>query len=183
MLVKDFCIKNQINIEVVLMILLNHRKFEDFMLDNSMMEQILDATGVLKPSQSTSCTTEPNSLVEGESVSDSSKEVLEITVFQSRNTENGISYIGYFKIGNLAVEEEANTTEDLYQKLRDICPECYDLEMKIQLIDPPSGWKYGFPKMYIPFEGESMIDYCVRKGYPRSEANALDDSFNCQFTG
>jgi hypothetical protein len=32
--------------------------------------------------------------------------------------------------------------------------------------DPPSGWKYGFPKVYSPKPGESFTDTLRRNGYP-----------------
>lgn len=35
--------------------------------------------------------------------------------------------------------------------------------------DPPSGWKYGFPKLYSPKEGESLEETLLRDGYPQSE--------------
>jgi hypothetical protein len=38
------------------------------------------------------------------------------------------------------------------------------------IYDPPSGWKYGFPKQYLPKEGESLADTMVRDGYPKEEA-------------
>lgn len=40
------------------------------------------------------------------------------------------------------------------------------------LIDPPSGWQYGFPKV-CPIEvydqgGEAIIDWMIKEGYPES---------------
>ena len=37
------------------------------------------------------------------------------------------------------------------------------------MYDPPSGWKYGFPKLYEPLEGESIKDTLLRDGYPQEE--------------
>jgi len=34
--------------------------------------------------------------------------------------------------------------------------------------DPPSGWKYGFPKPYKPLPGETIEDTLLRDGYPKS---------------
>jgi hypothetical protein len=39
------------------------------------------------------------------------------------------------------------------------------------LYDPPGGWRYGFPRAYAPFEGETLTDTLVRDGYPESEAD------------
>lgn len=39
------------------------------------------------------------------------------------------------------------------------------------LYDPPSGWRYGFPKKYIPStENEPLEDTLVRDGYPKKDA-------------
>ena len=40
------------------------------------------------------------------------------------------------------------------------------------LYDPPSGWMYGFPKVYAPLDGESMKDTLLRDGYPQHEVDS-----------
>jgi hypothetical protein len=40
------------------------------------------------------------------------------------------------------------------------------LDGKITFYDPPSGWKYGFPKQYSPLPGESLAHTLKRDGYP-----------------
>jgi len=35
-----------------------------------------------------------------------------------------------------------------------------------QFYDPPSGWRYGFPKVYAPLEGETLEQTLLRDGYP-----------------
>jgi hypothetical protein len=37
----------------------------------------------------------------------------------------------------------------------------------MNMYDPPSGWKYGFPKPYNPLPNESIEDTLVRDGYPK----------------
>lgn len=37
------------------------------------------------------------------------------------------------------------------------------------LIDPPSGWRYGFPKPYDNPEKLSVEDWLVKNGYPARE--------------
>lgn len=37
------------------------------------------------------------------------------------------------------------------------------------LYDPPSGWKYGFPKPYAPLPGETLEQTLLRDGYPQRE--------------
>jgi len=42
-------------------------------------------------------------------------------------------------------------------------------------VDPPSGWKYGFPKIW---NGEgSMEEWLVEEGYPRSEIEKMGKHF------
>ena len=38
-----------------------------------------------------------------------------------------------------------------------------------KMYDPPSGWRYGFPKEYSPLPNETMTDTLLRDGYPSSE--------------
>jgi len=33
-------------------------------------------------------------------------------------------------------------------------------------VDPPEGWKYGFPAIYDPEKDGQMSEWIVRKGYP-----------------
>ena len=46
------------------------------------------------------------------------------------------------------------------------------------MIDPPSGWKYGFPKpvhedYYLLEDDFSMTQWLVSEGYPQSEIDKL----------
>lgn len=38
---------------------------------------------------------------------------------------------------------------------------------KILMVDPPSGWRYGFPKV-IP-EGAKIAEFLIKNGYPKDE--------------
>ena len=50
------------------------------------------------------------------------------------------------------------------------------------MVDPPGGWKYGFPKLYDPSKEEgTMYDWLVRQGYPQSEIDRYDGQFYCRF--
>ena len=40
--------------------------------------------------------------------------------------------------------------------------------MKMMMIDPPEGWRYGFPREFDPKEGQSVEDWFIEKGYPES---------------
>ena len=43
-----------------------------------------------------------------------------------------------------------------------------DLSMQSNMmwVDPPEGWKYGFPAIFDPVNDGKMRDWIVRKGYP-----------------
>ena len=45
----------------------------------------------------------------------------------------------------------------------------------ITMIDPPSGWKYGFPRPddWDPDSGETRTEWFVRHGYPRELAENI----------
>jgi hypothetical protein len=45
-------------------------------------------------------------------------------------------------------------------------------------IDPPSGWRWGFPKIYDRVEhGDDLRAWLVTEGYPSEEILRLGDSF------
>ena len=46
--------------------------------------------------------------------------------------------------------------------------------MKITIIDPPSGWKYGFPKPIPEDRKKDSMVWLVEQGYPQSEIDALE---------
>lgn len=48
--------------------------------------------------------------------------------------------------------------------------------MKKTMIDPPSGWKYGFPKE-LPEGVKSIRSWLVKNGYPEFEIDKLGDHF------
>lgn len=50
------------------------------------------------------------------------------------------------------------------------------------LYDPPSGWRYGFPKPYLPREGESLEETLRRDGYPQHEIDN-GGAKHCRFIG
>jgi hypothetical protein len=50
------------------------------------------------------------------------------------------------------------------------------------MVDPPSGWKYGFPKLYDQTKEEvTMLEWLVREGYPQSEIDRYEGQFYCSF--
>ena len=47
------------------------------------------------------------------------------------------------------------------------------------LVDPPSGWKYGFPRTYNPKADGDLGEFLVKHGYPRKDIDfAL---WHCRF--
>lgn len=39
----------------------------------------------------------------------------------------------------------------------------------VTFIDPPDGWRYGFPRELDLYPGETVRDWLVRWGYPQEE--------------
>jgi hypothetical protein len=53
-------------------------------------------------------------------------------------------------------------------------------------IDPPSGWKYGFPKAVTQEQYKSITNlkqWCIDNGYPKSEADIYGEYFYIQISG
>jgi len=54
-----------------------------------------------------------------------------------------------------------------------------DLSMQSNMmwVDPPQGWKYGFPAIYDPVNDGKMRDWIVRKGYPLLTINEYGEQW------
>lgn len=53
-------------------------------------------------------------------------------------------------------------------------------------IDPPSGWKYGFPKIVTQEQYKSIKNlkqWCIDNGYSKAEADSYGDYFHIQING
>jgi hypothetical protein len=53
---------------------------------------------------------------------------------------------------------------------------------KVHMIDPPGGWKYGFPKV-VPktFENwEEQKAWLISEGYPEKEIDKMGEHFYCR---
>lgn len=48
------------------------------------------------------------------------------------------------------------------------------------LIDPPSGWRYGFPKPYVNPDNKPLEDWLLENGYPQFEID-LGMAKHCRF--
>ena len=50
--------------------------------------------------------------------------------------------------------------------------------MPRHMVDPPSGWRYGFPKAYDrTTDGDDMVTWLVQEGYPQREIDRLGKHF------
>jgi hypothetical protein len=73
-------------------------------------------------------------------------------------------------------------SDELFKTFDEIKNLLFDLEIKY-LIDPPSGWMYGFPKK-IPKErlDKDPLVFLVENGYPQEEINNLGEHFYYKIT-
>ena len=50
----------------------------------------------------------------------------------------------------------------------------------MKMIDPPSGWKYGFPKPIPDDRINNQLVWLVEEGYPQKEIDNLGEYFFCR---
>jgi len=48
-------------------------------------------------------------------------------------------------------------------------------------VDPPSGWQFGFPKVWDKEKHEDFESWLVAEGYPEREIKRMGDYFHCRF--
>jgi hypothetical protein len=51
----------------------------------------------------------------------------------------------------------------------------------VLMIDPPSGWKYGFPMPLPDPRPESTTAWLVEQGYPQAEIDLMGKYFYCRY--
>lgn len=50
------------------------------------------------------------------------------------------------------------------------------------MIDPPSGWRYGFPKpLTLRYPGQKHTEWLLEQGYPQREIDSCGDYFFCRY--
>ena len=57
---------------------------------------------------------------------------------------------------------------------------------KLILIDPPLGWKYGFPKAVTQEQYKEITnlkEWCIENGYPKGEADSYGECFHIGISG
>jgi len=52
---------------------------------------------------------------------------------------------------------------------------------KVMVCDPPSGWKYGFPKPIPKEVGEDIRPWLLSEGYPQFEIDAYGEHFYVRY--
>ena len=45
-------------------------------------------------------------------------------------------------------------------------------------VDPPGGWKYGFPKIFDRDVDGNLTEWIVKNGYPQREIDSCGDHFH-----
>ena len=51
----------------------------------------------------------------------------------------------------------------------------------VLMVDPPSGYRYGFPKPYDKEKYPDFHAWLVSEGYPQREIDSLGEHFYCRF--
>ena len=80
------------------------------------------------------------------------------------------------------IQSPDNLKDGFYYKI--IIPKeepLQEFERSITIIDPPSGWKYGFPKPIPEDRKNDVLVWLVEQGYPQSEIDGLEDYFPCRY--
>ena len=77
------------------------------------------------------------------------------------------------------VHHNEQKPNDLVNILPNLSIKSDDLSIKSNMIwvDPPEGWKYGFPAIYDPETDGQLSDWVVRKGYPLLTIKEYGDSW------
>jgi hypothetical protein len=44
-------------------------------------------------------------------------------------------------------------------------------------VDPPQGWKYGFPLIYDPDKDGNIMEWMIQCGYPKERMDSYGDHF------
>lgn len=65
----------------------------------------------------------------------------------------------------------------LWRKRLSIKSDDLSIKSDMMWVDPPEGWKYGFPAIYDPKMDGNMRDWVVRKGYPLLTIEAYGESW------
>ncbi len=53
--------------------------------------------------------------------------------------------------------------------------------VKVLICDPPSGWRYGFPKIIPENRRGDTLVWLVEQGYPQDEIASYGKHFYCRY--
>jgi hypothetical protein len=95
---------------------------------------------------------------------------------------NGQNQPKWFNMTALANNDLSIKSDDLSIKSEKAMCEVQRLGQEIQgehmiWVDPPEGWKYGFPAIYDPNTDGQLSDWIVRKGYPLQTIKEYGDAW------
>lgn len=51
----------------------------------------------------------------------------------------------------------------------------------VTYIDPPSGWRYGFPKIIPEDQMKRSREWLIENGYPQAEIDKMKEHFYCRY--
>lgn len=54
------------------------------------------------------------------------------------------------------------------------------MKRKALMIDPPSGWKYGFPKELTVDGTQTVTEWLIDHGYPKEMIDKMGEHFYCR---
>lgn len=56
-----------------------------------------------------------------------------------------------------------------------------DIMKKVTMCDPPSGWRYGFPRPIPEDRKGDLINWLLECGYPQREIDSYGEHFYCRY--
>jgi hypothetical protein len=91
-------------------------------------------------------------------------------VIKTKNSNSAYSE-GWDRIfGNKEVKEDLIKKDPLEALMEESYKlGLYDMEWDNHFIDPPLGWRYGFPKKYSVIEHKTFRNLLLTSGYPESD--------------
>lgn len=71
------------------------------------------------------------------------------------------------------IQEEDDSLLQIVEQQREEKKELY--------VDPPEGWRYGFPKVWDKNKYPDLNEWLVQEGYPKKQIKKYGDNFYCRF--
>ena len=99
--------------------------------------------------------------------------LLELSIRRLAEQDATLSVVG----GNVTVQMDGDDTSDAGKSVETDIPPAW--LQKPYWVDPPSGWRYGFPRLYDPAADGDMTAWMIANGYPEKLAR---EGLPCTFT-